>query len=351
MTQGRYINWPHALFLLLVPIVGIVGTALLCAFGMVKWPTWILMGAMLIAGGFSITAGYHRLFAHRTYEATGILRFFFVFMSLAVFQGSVLEWASDHRNHHRYTDTDKDPYSVIKGFWHAHIGWVYTRDLSKRKLDNIDDLKKSRLLQFQHKYQTILSFLFGFGVPTAIAALWGDALSGFIVAGALRITLALHGTFSINSICHLFGKRTYADRISARDNWVTAIVTFGEGYHNYHHRFPLDYRNGVRFYQFDPSKWVIRSLSYLKLASQLRRTPNYRIIQARVETQMRGVTEKSQHSMIDQLQESMTRTIAKIKEFEKAYIESRIKAYRVKVRHANRELNILFQTWRRLLVV
>jgi len=116
-----------------------------------------------------------------------------------------------------------------------------------------------------------------------VASLWGDALGGLIIAGALRITLTQHMTFCINSVCHKFGDQTYSDRNTARDNWVTALFTFGEGYHNFHHKFPLDYRNGVRAYHFDPTKWLIRALAFCGLTTSLKRVGDNKIIQYRLD--------------------------------------------------------------------
>jgi len=348
MTQHRHINWINTLFLTLTPIIGIGGTVLLYLFSVVHWQTWVLAGAMLFVGGFSVTAGYHRLFSHKTYKAVWPVRLLFVLFGAATFEGSVLEWSTDHRNHHRYTDTDKDPYSVKVSFWHAHIGWLLTLDETMRDFSNIDDLKQSRILRLQHRYYLVLSTVMGIVFPTAVAALWGNALAGFIIAGALRIVIAHHCTFFINSLCHTLGKRTYSDKNTARDNWLSAFVTFGEGYHNYHHKFPLDYRNGVRFYQFDPTKWIIRGLSYVGLASELRRVPRYRIIQVMVEAHQRLMVAKPQHSVLSSLQESILKTIANIREFEMAYATSRSKEYRIKIKHAKSELQGLFHTWKRL---
>ena len=198
----------------------------------------------------------------------------------ATFEGSALEWCTDHRNHHCYTDTDRDPYSVKHGYWHAHIGWLFTLDPSKRNFANVAELQNSALIRFQHRYYIVISILMGFVLPTVIASFWGEPLAGFVIAGALRITLSHHSTFCINSLCHILGKRKYSDKITARDNWLSALVTFGEGYHNYHHRFPIDYRNGVRLYQFDPGKWLVRGLSFVGLAKNLRYISKKRILES-----------------------------------------------------------------------
>ena len=279
MSEHTKINWVNTLFLIFTPLIGIVGTVLLCVFSLVHWPTWILAGSLCIITGISITAGYHRLFAHRSYKAKWPVRLFFALFGAATFQGSVLEWCTDHRKHHQHTDDLKeDPYSIKKGFWFAHIGWLFCLDTKTRDFRNIQDLKADPILRLQDRYFPIIGIAMGIIFPTAVAALWGDALSGLIIAAMLRITVVHHGTFFINSLCHILGKRKYSPNLSACDSWITAFFTFGEGYHNYHHSFPIDYRNGIRFYHYDPTKWVIRSLSFFKLTYDLKRVSRKNIL-------------------------------------------------------------------------
>jgi stearoyl-CoA desaturase (delta-9 desaturase) len=132
-------------------------------------------------------------------------------------------------------------------------------------------LLADRLVCFQDRFYLPLAGLFGFLLPTAIAWSWGDPLGGLLVAGFLRLLVQYHATFAINSVAHTIGRRPYSTSISARDSFVTAVLTLGEGYHNYHHRFPGDYRNGILFHHFDPTKWWVWSLSKLGLASDLKR--------------------------------------------------------------------------------
>ena len=349
MSTPKPINWTNTLFLILTPLVGIIGAALLCTFSTVSWLTWLLAGFMLVAGGLSITTGYHRLFSHTTYQTVWPIRLFFVLFGSAVFEGSVLEWSTDHRNHHRYTDTKQDPYNIKQGFWHAHIGWLLTLDQSSRDFSNVEDLQKSAMLRFQNRHFVLIASMMGFLFPMAIASLWGEPLAGFVIAGALRIAVAHHSTFCINSLCHIIGKQPYSDRTSARDNWISALATFGEGYHNYHHQFPLDYRNGVRLHQFDPGKWIIYTLNKLGLAKNLRRIPQYRTIQSRMEMDKQRMQEKPQHPMLDQLYDSIMQIIVTIKECEKNYAESRCQEYRSKLKVAKLELSHLFRSWNQVI--
>ena len=278
----KRINWINTSFLISTPLIALIGTIYIAATGQFHLATLVLALVLAIAVGIAITAGYHRLFSHKSFKAPWPIRLVLALIGALAFEGSILEWSTDHRNHHRYTDTEKDPYNIQEGFWWAHIGWLFMLDTSKRDFSNVKDLLEDPIVRFQHRFFVPLALLGGFGLPIAIASLWGDALGGFVIAGALRVVFSHHTTFFINSICHMFGSRPYSDRQSARDNWVTAIFTFGEGYHNYHHQFPLDYRNGIRFYQFDPAKWLIWMLHKLGLAYDLKRVSEHRILQYQI---------------------------------------------------------------------
>jgi stearoyl-CoA desaturase (delta-9 desaturase) len=232
--------------------------------------TAILAGVMYLLGGLSITAGYHRLFAHRTYRASAPVRWFFLAFGASTFQNSALSWSADHRAHHADTDGPGDPHSIKKGAWWAHMGWLFYRRECSADVSRLTDLYGVRSVRLQNKYYAVLAIGLGLVAPMAIASLWGDPWGGLLVAGFLRGAVLLQATFCVNSLAHLLGRRRFDGRVSARDSLVTALVTFGEGYHSYHHRFPFDYRNGVHWWQYDPSKWLIWSLSRLHLVSRVR---------------------------------------------------------------------------------
>jgi stearoyl-CoA desaturase (Delta-9 desaturase) len=286
------LNLTNLIFFAALPVIAIVGTVLFCIFGLVHWPTWILAGSYMLLTGLAITAGYHRLFSHKTYRAVWPLRFILLLLGAATFEGSALEWCTDHRNHHRYTDTDKDPYNIKAGFWYAHIGWIFRLNPDARDFSNVEDLKKDPLVYLQDKYYVPIAIFMGFIFPMVIAILWGDPWGGLLIGGALRMCINHHFTFAINSVCHYFGKKTYSDRQSARDNWLTAFLTLGEGFHNFHHQFPLDYRNGIRFFHFDPTKWIIYCLSKVGLAKDLKYVGEHRIVHYRVQMQEQQLLEK-----------------------------------------------------------
>jgi stearoyl-CoA desaturase (Delta-9 desaturase) len=218
----------------------------------------------------AVTAGYHRLFAHRTYRASPPVRWALLAFGAATFQNSALSWSADHRAHHADTDHAGDPHAVTRGVWFAHIGWLFRRRVASADVRRLSDLWSVRSIRWQHRWYAAVAITIGLIAPTAIAATWGDPWGGLFVAGFLRVGIMLQTTFSINSLAHLVGTRPYDKQSSARDSTLTALVTFGEGYHNYHHRFPFDYRNGVSWWQYDPSKWLIWTMARLRLVSTLR---------------------------------------------------------------------------------
>ncbi|HXR91415.1 MAG TPA: fatty acid desaturase [Steroidobacteraceae bacterium] len=274
--------------------------------------SWVCYAFFLIANGVSITGGYHRLWAHRTYEAHWTLRLFFMIFGTMSLQNSAFVWCSGHRVHHlNVDDVDRDPYSIKRGFWFAHLGWML-RDYPSGKKDfsNIPDLRREPLLRFQHRFYVPLVLITNFGFPLAAGWLVGDVWGTFILAGILRLVVSQHVTFFINSLAHMWGSRPYTDENTARDNPFLAFVTYGEGYHNFHHIFAHDYRNGVRWWQFDPTKWIIASLSYIGVTRRLKRTPPFQIQRALLAMQFRRAQEKlaklhqrGGHSQIEHLRQ------------------------------------------------
>lgn len=245
--------------------------------------------------GMSITAGYHRLWSHKSYDANIVVRIVLAIGGAMALQNSILHWCSDHRIHHRHVDdNDKDPYSARKGLWFAHIGWMLREYQSHRYDDyrNCKDLQKDPVVMWQHKYYLPIVLASNFGITALLGWLNGDILGMILFAGVFRLVMVHHVTFFINSLAHFWGNQPYTDKNTARDNGVLAFFTFGEGYHNYHHIFEYDYRNGIRWYQFDPTKWLIRGLSFVGLTYNLRRVPEERIEKARLAMQLQQTSEK-----------------------------------------------------------
>jgi len=278
----RKYNLTVIIALTIIPIIGIFGTLWYAVNNGVVWQEPVLLIFFWIFTGLGITAGYHRLFSHRSYKAHPILEWFLTFAGAAALQNSTLKWCSDHRRHHNQLDTDKDPYSITKGFFHAHIGWIF-EDIPE-PIDKVKDLEAKAAIRFQYKYYIPLFAVFGVLLPIALGTIWGRPLGALFWGVFLRITLVHHFTYFINSLCHYIGKKPYDHKSTSRDTWYISFLTFGEGFHNYHHKFQWDYRNGVKWYNFDPSKWIIRVLSYLRVTYNLRKAPKYSILKAQFET-------------------------------------------------------------------
>jgi len=278
--QGKTaLDWGNTLFLVSAHAMAVVAAVYMMAGGF-SWWTLALAIAWFFLCGFSITAGYHRLFAHRSYEARPLVRALYLFFGAAAIQNSALNWCGDHRRHHARTDTPQDPYNIRRGFWWAHIGWVLN-ECADRSNGGLPDLRRDPLVRFQNDHYLLLAVLSGGLLPLGLGYLWGDPIGAVLVVGFLRLVFQWHVTFAINSIAHMFGSQPYGDRTTARDSGWVALFTLGEGYHNFHHRFPADYRNGARWFHVDPTKWLIWTLSRLRMTMDLRRTEPARIDRAR----------------------------------------------------------------------
>ena len=301
------INWPASLMLSLTAVPVFFVLPVYLWFAEVSTAAWVWAGLFWMANGMSITAGYHRLWAHRAYQAHPILKWFFaVFGGMAV-QNSILIWATGHRIHHRHVDdVDHDPYSAKRGFWFSHIGWMLRNYPSGEvDFDRAPDLLKDKVVMFQHRHYLWFAFGSNFGIVMALGALYGDMWGFVLVAGFLRLFVSHHATFFINSLAHMWGRQPYTTTNTAKDNDVLALFTWGEGYHNYHHYFQWDYRNGIRWWQWDPTKWAIATASGLGLASDLKRVPEVKIQQARVTRELERTREaleaRAEHSRFDEL--------------------------------------------------
>ena len=280
-------NWPS--LLMFVVTLGLALT-------MVPWyglthgyagASWIAFAVLLCVTELSITCGYHRLFAHATYQAHPALKVIFLLLGAMALQNSALIWSAGHRVHHRFIDDpERDPYCARRGFWFSHIGWML-RNYPSGDPDfrYVRDLQSDPLVAFQHRHYLALALTMNIGLPVLLGWAIGDIFGTVLLAGVLRLVISHHLTFCINSLAHIIGARPYTTENTARDNGVVALLTFGEGYHNFHHMFAHDYRNGVRWWQWDPSKWLISALQWVGLARNLKRVPWFKIQRALLDTQ------------------------------------------------------------------
>ncbi|KAJ1568698.1 hypothetical protein HK096_005618 [Nowakowskiella sp. JEL0078] len=266
-----------------VIIIHICALATICLYSSKPSIYWLAYACWHL-GTLGITMGYHRLWSHRTYDAHPLYRLTMAILGTMAFQGSIKWWALRHRLHHRYTDTDHDPYNAKKGLWFSHIGWIFEKPFYPRmKLVDQSDLNADPIVVFQHKYFPQLAFTSAFIVPTIIGYFLGDALGAFLYCGFVTRVVTWHVTFSINSFAHYNGEQLYSTETSARGNFILAVLTNGEGYHNFHHEFPKDYRNGVETFDYDPSKWLIKLASLFGLTWNLKKVDKMEIEKAKIQ--------------------------------------------------------------------
>jgi stearoyl-CoA desaturase (delta-9 desaturase) len=292
--QRPPINWTVAIvfgltFLVavtLVPWYGIVH-------GYSLW-AWIFFAMFVVLNGIGIGSGYHRLWSHRTYEAHPALKWFLAIFGGMAMQNSIIVWCARHRVHHRdVDDNEKDPYSIGRGFWFAHIGWML-RDYKSGIVDYnlVPDLQKDPVAAWQHRRYWALVWTTNLGLPLLLGFLTGDVIGVFLLAGILRLVVSHHVTFFINSLAHMWGTQPYTDENSARDNHFLALITYGEGYHNYHHLFQSDYRNGIRWWHLDINKWFISACALVGLAKNRKRAPQFKVLRARLNMEFKVARNK-----------------------------------------------------------
>ncbi len=277
----------NASFLCGTPLIAIIGLYWYTLNYGISWMELSIFFVMYLFSGISITAGYHRLFSHRSHTASWPLRLFYAIFGAAAFQNSAINWCNDHRMHHLKTDTDEDPYSIIRGFFWAHMGWVMISE-GEKELTQVEDLQKDPILLWQDRHIFKIGGFTGIILPGLMGALIIGGFSGFlgglIWGGFVRLVFVHHGTFLINSGAHYWGKQNYSTKDTSRDSQILSIFTFGEGYHNFHHTFQADYRNGHKWYHWDPTKWWINLCLLAKMTSNLHKVPNWAIENAKMKT-------------------------------------------------------------------
>ena len=269
------------LLAVIVPPLGLlIASGLLWGVAL-SWVDVAVFALFYVLGGLGITVGYHRLFSHRSFETTPWLRATFAVLGSLTIQGPVTQWVTDHRKHHALSDQAGDPHSphagrapgawnACKGFVHAHVGWLFHLKGMERGVEYGRDLYADDVVRRVDRLYFLWVFA-TFAIPFAIGYVAGGfsvalGLQALVWGGLVRIFAYQHATFSVNSICHMFGRKAYRSRDESRNNWVVAALTFGEGWHNNHHAFPSSARHGLDRFQLDPSWWTIRGLQRAGLA-------------------------------------------------------------------------------------
>ena len=217
---------------------------------------------------FFITGGYHRYFSHRTYQTSRPFQFFIAFMAMTSSQKGVLWWGAHHRFHHQHSDQDQDVHSPKKGFWWSHAGWIMSDLHEETDYSKIQDFAKYPELVWLNRHWTVPAFMF------ALATYLLGGIHGFVWGGVISTVLLWHGTFTINSLSHVWGSRRYETTDTSRNNFILSMITLGEGWHNNHHRFPGTTRNGFFWWEIDITYYVLKIFSVLGLVWNLRPVPS-----------------------------------------------------------------------------
>lgn len=358
-------NWLNISFLVPAHLGGLLLWPLYVYFGGgIQWQEIAVFVFMFVFGVFGINIGYHRSLSHRAFKMSPGLKLFTLLGAASTMEGSVLTWCSDHRRHHKYEDTDRDPYNIKRGFWWAHIGWIIGAPTST-DFSNVPDLEKDPLIRHQYKYQAFWIVGMAFLLPLGLGFLLGRPLACFLLGGLTRLFLINHFTYMINSYAHYFGRRPYSTQITARDSLLCAFLAQGEGWHNFHHRFPFDYRCGPKWYQYDSAKWLIKLGSYIGLTSELKETPAVEIYRAQIQVQYDKFPELISTknpkllSMTEQLELSFNNWHKQSIEWEQEWKRlkqdwsrersKQVKAMRAKMLKAKKDFQANYYAWKRSL--
>jgi stearoyl-CoA desaturase (delta-9 desaturase) len=266
-------------------VIALPPAALVCAGwlawgGALHWQDLLVLGITYTLSGLGVTVGFHRLFTHRSFKTTRALRALLAVLGSTAVEGPVIEWVATHRKHHRFSDRPGDPHSphvgngggwrgALAGLYHAHVGWILRGDALADRERYAKDLLADPVVSFVDR-TFLLWVLAGLALPFALGAALSGTIAGGLTAllwgGVVRMFLLHHATFSINSLCHFFGRRRFVTHDESRNLSWLALPTLGEAWHNNHHAFPTSARHGLRWWQLDPSAWLIAALARAGLA-------------------------------------------------------------------------------------
>jgi len=263
-----------------VPMAAVGLAAWLAWGGSLHWQDLVVLAITYLLTGLGITVGYHRLFTHRSFKTSRPVRATFAVLGAMAVEGSVIEWVATHRKHHRFSDCPGDPHSphvelapgwrgALRGLAHSHVGWMFRgKDIANphRYAKDLLADRDLRIISRAFPLWAAAGLLLPFGLGVALTGSLVGGLTGLLWGGVVRVLLVHHATFSINSLCHFFGRRPFATRDESRNLAWLAAVTMGESWHNNHHAFPTSARHGLTWWQLDPGAWVISALEHTRLA-------------------------------------------------------------------------------------
>ncbi|MGZ3601950.1 MAG: acyl-CoA desaturase [Ktedonobacterales bacterium] len=263
------------LFVVVVPLVATIFGIRLLWERAVHWPDLVLLAVMYSLVAFGVTVGYHRMLTHRSFRPHPVVKFILLVLGSMGLEGAALEWAATHIKHHAQADREGDPHSPVEGFWHAHIGWIF-KDYEADPNVYCRNLVNDPIVVFVSRTFLVwvaLAMAIPFAAGGLITHSWAGALTGLLWGGLVRQFLTHHVTWSVNSVCHTFGRRQFETNDASRNEWVVGLLAFGEGWHNNHHAFPRSAFHGLRWWQFDLSGYLIWTLEKLGLAHDVYRIP------------------------------------------------------------------------------
>ena len=255
--------------------LGLVGLAAWRAWGgALRWQDLVVLGIAYALTGLGVTVGFHRLLTHRSFKTSAPMRALLAALGSAAVEGPVIEWVANHRKHHRFSDQPGDPHSphvdrahgwrgALAGLFHAHVGWILEGDALADRERYARDLLADPVLSFVDRtfaLWVLAGLALPFGLGLALTGTLAGALTALLWGGAVRIFLLHHATFSINSLCHFFGRRRFQTADESRNLLWLALPTLGEAWHNNHHAFPTSASHGLRWWQLDPSAWLIAAM-------------------------------------------------------------------------------------------
>jgi stearoyl-CoA desaturase (delta-9 desaturase) len=278
--------WIANLIAVVLPFLGLVAAVFFLWGRAFSWVDFGLLLGTYVLTALGITVGFHRLFTHRSFETSRVVQFILAVLGSMAVQGPLLKWVAFHRRHHQHSDDPEDPHSphhhgygllgLLRGAWHAHLGWVFQAD-PPELLRYVKDLRQSRLLRLASALFPLWVAV-GLLLPAVLGGVltlsWMGAVYGLVWGGLARIFLVHHVTWSVNSVCHLWGGRPYPSGDQSRNNFLFGVLALGEGWHNNHHAFPTSARHGLRWWQLDVSYWLIRVLAWLCLAWKVKLPEN-----------------------------------------------------------------------------
>ena len=257
---ARRYDWPA-----LVPFVAVHLGALGAIWSGVTWQALVCCAVLYVTRMFGVTAGYHRYFSHRTFKTSRVGQFFLALLAETSSQKGALWWAAHHRHHHKHSDEAQDVHSPRQdGFWYSHFGWIYNPESDATNLDRVRDLSKYPELVLLNRFWQVPPLLLGLACYLCLG--WSGLCVGFL----LSTVLVWHGTFTINSLAHVIGKRRYNTADDSRNSWILALITLGEGWHNNHHHYMHSARQGFFWWEFDPTYYALRVAGWLGLVWEIR---------------------------------------------------------------------------------